>query len=480
MNPTSLVWLRRDLRLHDHASLYAALAAPHPVQPVFVFDSAILAQFPNPDDRRLGFLARTLCHMHRQLEARGGGLLVLHGNAVEAIPKLAAALHAPAIYAGEDFEPQPMLRDEKVRGALPSSTTLHLHADHVMLPPGSVLKDNGEPFKVFTPYSKKWLSKLTPLSDAPYATEDAGRYADSAAMRAAAKKAGLHVLDVGQGAAAMLEAIGYHFHDDTLWDVEHAVTRLKKFTAHKLRDYPTGRDMLAAEGTSQISPYLRFGLLSARECMREAKAQGGAEKWINELCWREFYMAILYHFPHSAHTEFMPQYQGMQWSHNPEHFAAFCEGRTGFPVVDAAIRQLLATGWMHNRARMIVASFLTKDLFMDWRLGEQFFAQHLMDYELSSNAGGWQWAASTGTDAAPYFRVFNPTLQSKRFDADGSYIKTYVPELRAMDARDIHAPEESLMRPREYPLPIVNHKAAKEYAVQAFRARGMKLSGELP
>jgi deoxyribodipyrimidine photo-lyase len=480
MNHISLVWLRRDLRLHDHVPLHAALQASHPVQLVFVFDTDILAHFPNPNDRRVRFLAHTLCHLHQQLQARGGGLLVLHGRATEIMPKLAHALSVATVHVGEDFEPQPIARDAAVKSALPAGTTMQQHVDHVTLPPYAVLKDNGEPFKVFTPYYKKWLSKLTPMSAAEYAIDDAGRYAAYTQIRAQAEASGIHVLQPEQGAAAMLEAIGYRDNAEPLWNVTQVRERLQNFIGSKLRAYPTARDMLAGQGTSQISPYLRFGLVSVRECMREAQAQGGGEKWMNELCWREFYMAILYHFPHSAHTEFMAQYRALVWHDNPEHFAAFCEGRTGYPVVDAAIRELLSTGWMHNRARMIVASFLTKDLFIDWRKGEAFFAQHLMDYELSSNAGGWQWAASTGTDAAPYFRVFNPILQSKKFDAEGVYIKTYVPELHGMDARDIHAPWESLMRPKEYPLPIVDHKTAKDYAVAAFRALGFKMGGELP
>lgn len=474
----TLAWIRREMRLHDNAVLHAALASPHPVQLVFVFDTDILANFANPNDRRVQFLARTLCHMHNQLAAKGGGMLVLAGRAQEVMPTLTHALGASQLVCAEDFEPATRSRDAAVHAAL-AGTSFTQVLDHVMLSPARVLKDNGTPFKVFTPYYKKWLSMLTPTSAAEYVVHDAGRYASLAVQQQKAKHAGLQVLDCAMGEAAMLEAIGYNDAEDALWRVDDVAQRLSDFVDDKLRPYPAARNFLAESGTSKLSPYLRFGLVSVRECVRAAEAKGGGEKWINELCWREFYMAILYHFPFVTDLEFMVQYQNkLHWNRDEAQFAAFCEGRTGYPVVDAAVRELLSTGWMHNRARMIVASFLTKDLFIDWRWGETFFAKHLMDYELSSNCGGWQWASSTGTDAAPYFRIFNPVLQSEKFDADGVYIKTYVPELRGMDARDIHAPWESLLKPAGYPLPIVDHKTAKDHAVNVFRALGHKMGGE--
>lgn len=470
----SLVWLRRDLRLHDHVPLSLALAAPQPVQPVFIFDSTILAQFPNPRDRRVGFIARTLVSVHRQLQQRGSGLLVLHGDPVSLIPKLATTLSAAALFSAEDFEPATIARDKAVKSAL-SDTRFVQAVDHLIHAPYSVLKDDGTPFKVFTPYYKKWRAALGPFASAEARTQDAGRYAEYAVSCKAVTAAGLGLLPM-ENAEAMLAAIGYEATQGDLWSVDDASDRLRTFMQARLSAYPTQRDFMAQQGTSRISPYLRFGLVSVRECLREAEAAGMGEKWISELAWREFYAMVLYHWPEVITQEFQPHYRGsLPWAGAGPAWDAFTQGRTGYPVIDAALRELLQTGWMHNRARMIVASFLTKDLLIDWRLGEAFFAQHLMDYELASNNGGWQWAASTGTDAAPYFRVFNPVLQSKKFDASGEYIRSYVPELAVLGNKDIHAPwEMGMMAPKSYPAPIVDHQQAKGRVLAAFRAAGLR------
>lgn len=474
-SPLSIVWLRRDLRLHDHAALARALKETGSIQPIFIFDTDILAGFPNPDDRRVSFIARTLTHMHAQLKKRGGGLLVLAGPAHEIVPKLSAALNASRVVCAADFEPATRARDEAVAHALKHHGELIRVVDHVIKPPYDMLKDDGTPFKVFTPYYKKWLSRLSPVDSAAYDVNDTGRYADRNALAHAAHAAGLTVLDIDAGEAAMLAATGYRYHQDELWNVDDVQGRLERFAQCKLLQYGTGRDMMAEAGTSQLSPYLRFGLVSVRECLRTAQIAGG-EKWVSELVWREFYMSIMYHFPAVVDHEFTEKYRGqLAWQNNEAHFAAFCEGRTGYPVVDAAIRQLLQTGWMHNRARMIVASFLTKDLLTDWRFGERFFARHLMDYELASNNGGWQWAASTGTDAAPYFRVFNPELQSRKFDPKGDYIRRYVPELASLNDKTIHAPSTGLFAPKGYPSPIVDHKVMKDKAINLFRDLGRTL-----
>jgi deoxyribodipyrimidine photo-lyase len=478
---TSLVWLRRDLRLHDHAALTTALAEPHPVQPVFVFDTEILARFANPRDRRLVFLAETLCHMDAQLRECGGRLLVLHGKASEVIPKLAAALGAYGVYSAEDFEPATRARDEAVKKSLPSTARFVQVLDHLMRPPQAMLKSDGTPYKVFTPFYKLWRADMGATDYAPYHVSDAGRYAKPEASFSAAEKAGLTRVHLDGGASQLLTQIGYGYEKDALWRVDDVPARLGSFIEHKLAAYPTARDALPTIGTSQLSPYLRFGLVSVRECVRAAMEKGGGEKWIAELGWREFYAAILYHFPHVVRQEFNAQYRdgAIPWNRDETMAAAMFSGQTGYPVVDAAVRELLETGYMHNRARMIVASFASKDLLLDWRLGEEFFAQHLMDYDLASNNGGWQWAASTGTDAAPYFRIFNPMLQSKRFDPEGEYIRRYVPELRGVPTADIHAPWESpLTKPKNYPLPIVDHAAAKDRAVAVFKAAGHVMGGQ--
>ncbi|MES2984984.1 MAG: deoxyribodipyrimidine photo-lyase [Pseudomonadota bacterium] len=470
----SLIWMRRDLRLHDHAALATALAERAPVQPVFIFDTAILARFANRADRRLTFIAEALCRMDATLKARGGRMLVLHGVASEVMPKLAQAVQATGIFSAEDFEPDTIARDAQVKQALPATTRFVQLVDHLLHAPSRIVKGDGTAYKMFTPYYKVWRAALGPTDWAEYAVNDAGRYADAVALTAQAQAAGLRVLSLDGGPGALLRAVGYDYTPDPLWRVDDVPARLDAFISERLRNYATARDVLPIIGTSRLSPYLRFGLVSVRECMRAAEATGCGEKWISELGWREFYAAILYHFPQVVTQEFMPQYRdgAIAWSHDEGHAQALFTGRTGYPVVDAAVRELLATGTMHNRARMIVASFATKDLLLDWRLGEAFFAQHLMDYELASNNGGWQWAASTGTDAAPYFRVFNPVLQSRKFDPEGSYIRRYVPELRAMPDKHIHAPWESRLKPADYPAPIVDHRTAKERVVRLFKQAG--------
>lgn len=475
----SLVWLRRDLRLHDHATLATALQGADAVQIVFVFDSEILARFSNKHDRRLVFLAETLCHIDAALKARGGRLLVLHGKAREVLPKLAAALNASAVYSAEDFEPATRARDASVKVAMPATTRFVQVLDHLMRAPQAMLKGDGTPYKVFTPFYKLWRADMGPTECAEYTVKDSGRYADAAANFSAVELAGLTCVSLDTGPAHVLEQIGYTHTPDSIWRVDDVAERLSTFITGKLTAYPTARDQLPIQGTSQLSPYLRFGLVSIRECMRAAMKAGGGEKWIAELGWREFYAAILYHFPHVVTQEFNAQYRdgAIPWNHDEALIKAMFTGQTGYPVVDAAVRELIETGYMHNRARMIVASFASKDLLLDWRVGEEFFSQHLMDYDLASNNGGWQWAASTGTDAAPYFRIFNPILQSKRFDPEGVYIRRYVPELRGVPTADIHAPWESpLTKPANYPMPIIDHATAKNRAVEVFRAAGHRMS----
>ncbi len=451
----SLAWLRRDLRLHDHAALHAA-AREGAVQPVFVFDTDILAQFPNKDDRRLSFIAATLCRMDAQLRAQGSGMLVLHGAAQGLIPKLAEALQAK-VFAAEDYEPGARMRDASVGKA----TSLRLVKDQVIFAPTEILRDGVAAYKVFTPYGKAWRAQLSPAQVTPSSVEGI-KFAD---VRARAKAAGFAVLTL-DSPEQLLAQVGYRYKHDDLWTVDDAQTRLMDFAETKARNYKNTRDIMAIEGTSRLSPYLRFGLVSVRECVKAA-LDAGADTWLNELIWREFYAMNLFHVPESAVMEWNPKYRGvLEWSHDPAHLKAWQEGRTGYPLVDAAMRQLLEEGWMHNRARMVVASFLTKHLRIDWRLGEAHFAQELMDYDLASNVGGWQWAASTGTDAQPYFRVFNPTLQSERFDAMGDYIRRFVPELAGVDAKRIHEPHKHKVA---YITPIVVHEKARLEAMAMFK-----------
>jgi deoxyribodipyrimidine photo-lyase len=460
----SLVWLRRDLRLSDHAALAHALKQGGQIQPVFIFDTEILARFPNPEDQRLSFIAETLCQLDTELRARGGSLLVLHGNPELLIPTVAQALGVAQVVAGADFEPSSKMRDQAVADALEPQIRLMRVKDHLIHQPQDVLKDDGTAYKVFTPYSKAWLAKLTHAHLAERVVEDKGRYAINA--RATLEKADLPVLKPEQGARAMLEAIGYKEADISLWRPEDAAPRLKRFLSSTMREYATARDYMAEAGTSRISPYLRFGLVSIRECARAAHESPYGGVWLKELIWREFYAMILHHYPQTVNEEFQTQYIGrLQWRNDATQIEAWKEGRTGYPVVDAAMRQLRVEGWMHNRARMVVASFFTKHLLADWRIGEEHFAQWLMDYEQASNVGGWQWAASTGTDAQPYFRVFNPTTQGERFDPKGEYIRRYVSELADIPVKTIHQPGAQ----GSYPAPIVEHKAAREAAIACFK-----------
>ena len=367
----SIAWLRRDLRLYDHPALNGALKHPLPVQPIFIFDADILTRFSNPNDRRLTFLASICIHLHEQLQKRGGGLLVLHGKTIDIWPKLAHALDVKHVFAAEDYEPETQKRDAIIKALLEAVATFSLVKDHVIMTPNEVLKDNGTTYKVFTPYSRRWRERLNPASLGEFAVNDTGRYADYVMNLTACKQTGLKVIDLAGGLEQVLTQIGYKPADIALWPIGDGQNRLKAFAAQKVANYKQTRDFMAIHGTSRLSPYIRFGLVSIRECARHAFEIQGSDAWINELIWRDFYQMILYHYPNTPTQEFNSAYRGtLNWSHDEQLFEQFKQGKTGFPIVDAAMRELLETGWMHNRARMIVASFMTKDLLLDWRLGE--------------------------------------------------------------------------------------------------------------
>jgi len=458
---TDIVWLRRDLQIADNASIHFAGQNGNAPQLVFVFDTDILARFSNKHDRRLSFIANALAQIDSQLRERNSQLLVLHGSAKEIMPQLAKKLGGK-IFAGQDYEPATIKRDEYVG----KNAELILNKQHLLLSPDAVIKDDDTPYKVFTPYSKKWREKLSEFDHMEFYNNDV-KFADFSLVKTKLAGTNLQIIDA-TNPAKMLEQIGYKYVQDDYWSVAKGQEMLKLFVTEKIAQYSGRRDIPAVYGTSRLSPYLRFGLVTIRQAYNAATHAKMPAKWINELIWREFYAMILLQFPHTINSEFQAQYRGLKWDKNESLAQAFFAGQTGYPIVDAGVRELLQTGWMHNRVRMIVGSFFTKNLLQDWRVGEEFFAQHLMDYELASNVGGWQWCSSTGTDAAPYFRMFNPVLQSKKFDPEGEYIRRFVPELELLSNKEIHAPWEKV-RPTNYPAPIVDHATSRAKVMQFFK-----------
>jgi deoxyribodipyrimidine photo-lyase len=452
----ALVWFRRDLRDHDHAALSAALAESNAVYCAFVFDTDILDKLPSKQDRRVHFIRDSLFELDAALQARGGGLIVRHGRASEEIPALARQLGVAAVFANRDYEPAAQQRDAAIADSLcDAGIDFHTLKDQVIFDGDEILTLAGKPFSVFTPYKNAWLKRLTAADTAAHPC--GGQLAGS-------ELAGVPELSEIGFVATDLRSLGIEpgMHGArALWD-DFRQSRINRYGA--LRDFP------AVKGVSYLSVHLRFGTLSIRELVRVA-LESEADTWLSELIWRDFYFMILDQHPRVVDHAFKPEYDAIQWEDWPEGFAAWCAGRTGYPLVDAAMRQLNHSGWMHNRLRMVVASFLTKDLGIDWRLGERYFAEQLNDFDLSANNGGWQWASSSGCDAQPYFRIFNPVTQSERFDADGKFIRRYVPELAAVANKYIHAPwlmgrieQESLgvVIGRDYPAPIVDHARARE------------------
>ena len=485
----ALVWFRRDLRAHDHAALYHALGAAREVWCVFVFDQGILDALPRRD-RRVEFIHDALADLDAQLRALGAvhgrtdvRLLVRHGRAPDEITALAAALRAEAVYANHDDEPDALRRDAEVRRALAGSgVAFHTGKDHVIFERSEVLTQAGTPYSVFTPYKNAWLKKLEPFFVKAYPV----------ARHAA------HLADVPAGVAhalPSLESIGFartNLHTLKIPTGSAGGRQLLADFLPRIDDYADARNFPAVKGPSYLSVHLRFGTVSIREAAAAACARiqhagtagepAGAAVWLSELTWRDFYHQILHHWPQVVGASFKPDCDRIAWAEGAdadELFSAWCEGRTGYPLVDAAMAQINQTGYMHNRLRMVVASFLTKDLGIDWRRGEAYFALHLNDFDLAANNGGWQWAASTGCDAQPYFRIFNPVSQSEKFDAGGAFIRRYLPQLARLPDKLIHAPWQA--RPvdlaaagvalgRDYPLPVVDHDEARQRTLERFGA----------
>jgi deoxyribodipyrimidine photo-lyase len=421
----TLFWFRRDLRLQDNAGLYYALKENTSVLPVFIFDTEILDNLDDEKDARVEFIHQALQQVKTELEKLGSSLAVFHGNPVEIFKRL----NPKAVYTNHDYEPYGNNRDAQVKKILEKKgSRLSSFKDIVIFEKAEIIKDDGTPYTVYTPYSKKWKTTLNSFYVKSYPVE---KYFSS-------------LLKINPLPLPDLGAIGF-----SRTGMAFPERKIKQLVIEK---YHLQRDIPGIDGTSRLSVHLRFGRVSIRTLVQVALKKN--EKWLNELIWRDFYHMILWHFPHVETKAFKPAYDRIAWRNDPKEFKAWCEGRTGYPIVDAGMRELNATGFMHNRVRMIVASFLTKHLLIDWRWGEAYFAKKLLDFDLAANNGGWQWAAGSGCDAAPYFRVFNPYLQTEKFDPELTYIKKWAPELGTA----------------EYPKPIVDHAVARERVLKAYPA----------
>jgi deoxyribodipyrimidine photo-lyase len=473
---SALMWFRRDLRARDDAAFSQALRSAAAVHCAFVFDRAILDPLPR-QDRRVEFIRDSVAALDADLRALAGpaaGLLTVHDAAVDAIPSLAARLGVQAVFTNHDDEPAALARDALVRRRLAEAgIALHTCKDSVVFERAEVLTQGGKPYSVFTPYSRAWLARLDEgdLQEHPV---------EPHAVRLAPRPAGM------AAEVPSLAALGFqptNLRELAITPGSAGAEALIADFARRMDRYDVQRDLPAVKGPSYLGVHLRFGTVSIRRLVREARRQAGtgAATWLKELVWREFYFQVLANFPQVGRGEsFRPEYDRIAWESGPraeERFAAWCEGRTGYPLVDAAMAQIRRTGYMHNRLRMVVASFLCKDLGLDWRWGERWFAQHLNDFELASNNGGWQWASSSGCDAQPYFRIFNPVSQGERFDPEGKFVLRYLPQLAGLPMKALHAPWTA--RPvdlaaagvtlgKDYPLPIVDHAQAREEALRRY------------
>ena len=469
---TGLMWFRRDLRLHDNAALHLALSQCRQVHCVFVFDTDILNALPRRD-RRVEFIRESLLQLDDQLRSLSGqpaaGLIVHHAIARDAIPALAALLQAQAVFAARDYEPQALARDAQVGKALAQTgRTFITCKDQVVFEGREILTQSGTPYGVFTPYKNNWLARISAVD-----LVDHDRTA--LAQRLCARPASL------AQAVPTLVALGFEPTNLSVLKIpcgERGAEALLEAFFERMDDYHATRDFPAVKGPSYLGVHLRFGTVSIRQLVRlalqrQAAGSPGAAVWLSELVWRDFYFAILANFPHVASRAFKPEYDAIDWETGPHAealFQAWCKGETGYPLVDAAMAQINQTGYMHNRLRMVAGSFLVKDLGLDWRWGERYFAEKLNDFDLAANNGGWQWVASSGCDAQPYFRIFNPVSQSEKFDPQGKFIRRYLPQLAKLSDKAIHAPW--LAKPLElqaagitlgehYPEPVVQHDEAR-------------------
>ncbi|SDM57143.1 deoxyribodipyrimidine photo-lyase [Daejeonella rubra] len=423
----SICWLRRDLRLNDNNALFKALTGQYPVLPIFIFDPDILDKLSDKQDKRVTFIHRTLEQLNEILKQNGSALYVLHEGVEKAFQRLTDEYIVKEVYANHDYEPYAISRDLKIKGLLDSKgIPFKTFKDQVIFEKSDVMKSDGTPYTIFTPYSRKWKEKFSQGILTNFPSEEHF----SALLRSR------------EFAIPSLKELGF---ENTAQDFPEL-----NITEERIRNYQDTRNIPSEEGTSQVSVQLRFGTLSVRDLVKLAVEWN--EQWLNELIWREFFMMILYHFPNVVSESFKKKYDKIQWRNNEREFELWCKGETGYPIVDAGMRQLNETGLMHNRVRMITAGFLCKHLLIDWRWGEAYFAQKLLDYELSSNNGNWQWAAGSGCDSAPYFRIFNPTAQTLKFDPKLKYIKTWIKDFRV-----------------DYLYPVVDHEFARKRALEVYK-----------
>jgi deoxyribodipyrimidine photo-lyase len=424
----SIFWFRRDLRLYDNTALYYAIQEKEPVLPLFIFDTEILDDLVDREDARVNFIHNQLSEINNQLKEIGSGVLVKYGKPEDVYKTIIKEHDIQSVFTNRDYEPYALERDQKIDNVLQQKgINFYDFKDHVIFEKDEILTGGNEPYKVFTPFKNKWLEKLKSGHIHPY--------------EISLTKENFHQFDSD---LPTLENIGFEKSDIPIPEKEYDKSIIKK--------YDEDRDFPAKNGTSRLGIHLRFGTISIREAVTHAQKLN--DTWLNELIWRDFYSMILANFPHVVNNAFKAKYDAIPWRNSKEDFQRWCEGKTGYPIVDAGMRELNQTGYMHNRVRMIVASFLTKHLLIDWRWGEAYFAEKLLDYELASNNGGWQWAAGTGTDAQPYFRIFNPYSQTDKFDKNKAYIKKWIPEINTSD----------------YPDPMVDHKEARQRALDTYKS----------
>ena len=428
MDKISIFWFRRDLRLHDNVALFNALKSGEKVLPIFIFDTSILDKLPK-NDARVSFIIKELRSMNEHLKSFDASIDILHGKPIEVFESLIKKYQIASVFTNQDYEPYAIRRDQEILDLLKSENiNFNSFKDQVIFEKNEITKKDGNPYVVYTPYSKKWIEAYEQINHTHYTSEDllSQLYTNSKTKE------------------LTLEELGF---EETNTPIKNYI-----FNSRIINEYEETRNFPALDNTSKLGPHLRFGTVSVRQMVSRAEEQEN-KTFLKELIWREFFMQILWHFPHTHKDSFKPKYDRIVWRNNEDDFKKWCNGTTGYPMVDAGMRQLNNTGFMHNRVRMLVGSFLCKHLLIDWRWGEAYFAEKLHDYEMSSNVGNWQWVAGTGVDASPYFRIFNPTSQIKKFDKDFSYIRKWVPDFQELT----------------YPSPMVDHKFARERCLKTYK-----------